>query len=162
MYVRKTLIPLVVLSVLVAACSSSSSPSTGSGSQGNGEVSFGTAGNPNDADTTIRVTQLDDLRFDPERLHVSVGDTVRFLVANAGAIPHEFVLGDESLQGQHEQEMAGMDGMMMSDEPNAISVEPGEMKTLAWTFSVAGTVIFGCHVPGHYAGGMRGEIEVSE
>jgi uncharacterized cupredoxin-like copper-binding protein len=29
-----------------------------------------------------------------------------------------------------------------------------------WTFEDPGDLIFGCHVPGHYAYGMRGTVTV--
>ena len=42
-----------------------------------------------------------------------------------------------------------------------MAVEAGETEEMTWTFDREGTVIAGCHVPGHYAAGMRAEIVVS-
>ena len=50
---------------------------------------------------------------------------------------------------------------MMHDEPNALSLQPGETKSLTWMFSAPGELIYGCHEPGHYAAGMRGDLTVN-
>jgi uncharacterized cupredoxin-like copper-binding protein len=47
------------------------------------------------------------------------------------------------------------------DDPNAISLAPGETKELTWRFVEAGTVEYGCHEPGHYEAGMHGEMTIS-
>lgn len=44
---------------------------------------------------------------------------------------------------------------------NAIRIEPGETAELTWTFTDPGTVLMGCHEPGHYDAGMRGTITVT-
>jgi uncharacterized cupredoxin-like copper-binding protein len=53
-------------------------------------------------------------------------------------------------------------GELMPDEPNAITVQPGETKPLTWTFTEAGALQFGCHISGHFADGMVGTIDVAE
>jgi uncharacterized cupredoxin-like copper-binding protein len=55
--------------------------------------------------------------------------------------------------------MAG--GGMGHDEPNGISVEPGETKELIRTFEAPGETLAGCHEAGHYAAGMKAAITVS-
>lgn len=111
---------------------------------------------------TIEVDANDDFTFSPTGLDVSVGDVVTFKVTNTGAIPHDFTLGDEELQDEHEAEMAEMGGNMeMHDEPNSFVLEPGETKEMTWRFTEAGVIIFGCHQVGHYAAGMRGTIVIS-
>jgi len=91
---------------------------------------------------------------------VHAGETVAFKVTNQGALPHEFVIGDATVQAEHEQEMAtgGMSGM--SDASFAVDVPPGQTTTLVYTFRKPGTLLYGCHVPGHYAGGMQGALVV--
>jgi uncharacterized cupredoxin-like copper-binding protein len=90
---------------------------------------------------------------------VPMGQAVTFVVTNAGQIAHEFALGDEDVQQEHEQEMLNMPGMM-HDEDFAITVEPGKTKELVWTFDKPGTTLAGCHVPGHYPAGMKATIAV--
>jgi uncharacterized cupredoxin-like copper-binding protein len=50
--------------------------------------------------------------------------------------------------------------MEMADEANAITLQPGETKTLEYTFEEAGELLAGCHEPGHYDAGMVATITV--
>jgi uncharacterized cupredoxin-like copper-binding protein len=100
----------------------------------------------------------DEFRFVPAQFSFTAGETVRFEVTNAGAIRHEFFIGDTDAQVAHEAEM--VEGGMAHDEPNGISVDPGGSKELEYTFADAGTVLIGCHEPGHYAGGMVATVAV--
>lgn len=134
--------------------------SSGSG-MGNTTFTFGKPGDPGMADQTIKVSQLDTLRFAPATIDAKVGETVKFVISNTGQLPHEFAIGDMAFQEQHEKEMRAAQGSMSADEPNVVSVMPGESKTVIWTFTRSGAVLYGCHQPGHYAAGMVGEIQVS-
>ena len=55
-----------------------------------------------------------------------------------------------------------MSGEMVMDTPEGISLKPGESKDLTYTFATAGQTIAGCHVAGHYGGGMKAAITVTE
>ena len=144
-------IPAVLL--LVAACSSggaSSSPSAG------------TSGAPASAAATrIEVSLADTLRIEPSPMTVPAGVPVTFVVTNTGAIEHEFFIGDEAAQADHEAEMLEMGGMS-HDEPAGIALDPGETKELTYTFAEPGESLAGCHVVGHYGGGMKATIVVTE
>ncbi|MBA2273081.1 MAG: hypothetical protein H0W21_04150 [Actinobacteria bacterium] len=142
------------------ACSTSSTNSAGNGnassdSDGQPGTVPGHPGNPREADQEVVLDALDDLRFDPANVDVTADDTVTFVVKNVGDNPHEFVLGDEQYQLEHEREMNAH-----HDSVNAIELDPGETGELTWTFDKAGSVLFGCHEPGHYKGGMVGTITV--
>jgi uncharacterized cupredoxin-like copper-binding protein len=160
------LLSALAVAAVTAACSASAPTSEASASGNTSEAAheeeftFGEPGDPGDEDRVIEVTQLDEMRFDPASIEVSAGESILFEVTNAGRTPHEFVLGDADLQAEHEEVMAGMGGVPMANELNAIAVEPGETGTVGWTFTETGTLEFGCHVPGHYAAGMVGEITV--
>lgn len=167
-------LPIVVLTVVllaaVAACGgddddTSSAPSAENGMDMDGDhesFAFGEAADAADADRTIDVDMSDDFSYDPDSIDVTAGETVAFRVHNSGEVVHELVIGDQAVQDEHEQEMQDMDGgMMMADEPNAVSVEPGETKTLAFRFTEAGELQYGCHQPGHYAAGMHAPLTVS-
>lgn len=92
---------------------------------------------------------------------VSAGETITFRVTNVGNLAPDFTLGDEAAQAEHEAEMAEMEsGEMMHDEPNVLSLPPGETHELTWHFTEPGTVLIGCHEIGHYAGGMIATITV--
>lgn len=109
----------------------------------------------------IVVTLTDALKIEPATMSVKAGVPVTFVVTNTGTGLHEFVLGDEAVQAEHEAEMTDGGGMSMpEDEANAIGVEPGQTKELTFTFDEVGATLAGCHVAGHYPGGMKATITV--
>lgn len=150
------LAPLVVVAVLAAACSTGgATPAPASSAPASAAPSV-----PAEA-TRIEVKLLDALKIEPAAMTVPAGMPVTFVVTNTGTILHEFVLGDEADQADHEEEMASAGGMSMpKDEPMAIGVEPGKTKELTVTFSEAGELLAGCHVVGHYPAGMKATITV--
>jgi uncharacterized cupredoxin-like copper-binding protein len=164
---KRSLALLLVASLFIlAACSagagSTSTPvSMGSmgGVGGSGASEFGQPGDPMSVDRTVDIRLLASLAFDPSVLEVRSGQTIRFRVTNAGTVDHEFVLGDEATQEEHEAGM-GDGGSMQMDEANVLSLMPGETRSTVWRFSEPGTVLYGCHVPGHYTAGMVGTITV--
>lgn len=127
---------------------------------GSGELAFGSPADPLDASRTITIEALDALRFEPAEIAVREAQTVTFSVTNPGKAPHELTLGDAKLQADHEREMTSA-GSMLHDTPYSVVLPPGETKTLAWRFTTKGRVLYGCHQPGHYQGGMVGTITVS-
>ena len=173
---RRIVAAALVLGTLATACGGDqeappqdvpASPSDGmgmgEGGHGGGEsqFAFGEPAEVGKADRVIEVTATDDLMFDPSSVSVSKGETIEFKVSNIGTVGHEFVLGDESFQLAHEDEMADMEGgMLPPDEVYAIGLVGGETQSIAWTFTSDGVVEYGCHVPGHYEGGMVGTVEV--
>jgi uncharacterized cupredoxin-like copper-binding protein len=68
-------------------------------------------------------------------------------------------LGSAKEQVEHDKEMAAMTGMKMT-HINGVIVAPGKTGTLIWTFTKAGTLQYACHVPGHYAAGMVGQLTI--
>lgn len=122
--------------------------------------SFGHPGVAAKVDRTVKITALDTMRFVPATVRVKPGETVRFVVTDEGHLVHEFILGDRREQAEHEREMQRMGGMAMPDEANGVTLQPGQTKTLIWTFGKAGVVEYACHEPGHYAAGMVGKILV--
>lgn len=129
---------------------------------------FGHPGQANEVNRTIQVTALDTMQYTPSTITVRQGETIKFVITNAGKIRHEFVLGDSSAQREHAEEMkkmmsmAGMEGMTMHDDPNGVSLEPGQTKTLIWHFTRPGSFKFACHEPGHYEAGMIGKVAVEQ
>lgn len=152
---------ILALTLAVAGCGGDTSATTTTGMEDMAEFSFGEPADAADADRTVEITASDDLTFDPSEITVSPGEVITFRVTNDGQIPHDFVLGDEAAQDEHEEEMAEMEDME-HDEPNTLSVAAGETKELTWKFGEDGTVIFGCHQPGHYDGGMLGHVTVDQ
>lgn len=137
---------------------------SGASSEGGGDMgsmdgsAMGEPADASEADRMIKVVVLDELAYDPDELAVSEGEVITFEVVNEGNARHEFILGDSRYQEMHEADMAdgGQEGMM----DNGVSVGPGQDATLTWRFTEPGEVLYGCHEPGHYEGGMVGKIEV--
>jgi uncharacterized cupredoxin-like copper-binding protein len=151
----------IAASLLLAACGDSgSAATTTTGDNHEGEFTFGEPAGSGDSDRVVEIVADDDLRFTPDTVTVTEGEAITFRIVNSGEIPHDFTLGDEATQDDHEEEMAEMEGMMMDDEPNAVAVAAGETKELTWRFTEAGPVLVGCHQPGHYAAGMTATITV--
>jgi uncharacterized cupredoxin-like copper-binding protein len=121
----------------------------------------GTTSPPPASEQRIDVALTDALTIEPAEMSVSAGQPVIFVVTNTGAAVHEFYVGDEAAQAEHEREMADMGGMP-HDEPNGIAVQPGETKELTMAFDAPGELLAGCHLPGHYPAGMRATITVTD
>lgn len=115
------------------------------------------------ADRVVEVRMLPERRYEPDNVAVKVGETITFKLKNDGDSFHDVTLGDEDVQAAREKEMApmGPEPMGMDDEANSVTVAKGETKELTRTFDEAGTLIYGCHQPGHYADGMMGTVTVS-
>jgi P-type Cu+ transporter len=115
------------------------------------------------ADRTIQVEANDQMRFVPEDITVQAGETIAFEITNTGRIPHEFVLGDAHVQEEHAADMAGGDGHHGDDSAYAVTIPPGETRTLVYTFEATGEPLYyGCHIPGHYEAGMVGTITMTD
>ena len=100
--------------------------------------------------------------FSPPRLDVPRESTVRFIVTNSDPIDHEFILGDEALQ---QREEAGTDTVHDGAVPGMISVPAGSTVATVVSFGgsavpAGGTLVYACHLPGHYAYGMRGTLRL--
>ncbi|MDQ4068456.1 MAG: plastocyanin/azurin family copper-binding protein [Actinomycetota bacterium] len=109
--------------------------------------------------TAVRTIVLDvhHSRFSPDELRVRPGETVRFVVRNTDPIPHELIVGDQSVQDAHEHGTEAHHG----ERPGEVSVAPGATAVTTYRFGAEpGRLLFGCHLPGHWAYGMRGTIRV--
>ncbi|MPZ69041.1 MAG: hypothetical protein GEU71_05875 [Actinobacteria bacterium] len=166
---RKLVIAGLLLAVvLIAAACGGDDGSGNSGAMNEGHDNGmgamgdvpGEVADESDADRTIKVEALDELAFDPESLSVEAGEVVTFEITNDGQVVHEFVLGDETFQESHEEDMTGGHGDEMGHMENGITLGPGESGSLTWRFTESGEILFGCHVRGHYEGGMVGSIVV--
>jgi uncharacterized cupredoxin-like copper-binding protein len=157
------LLTAAALVVLGAACGSNGS--SGTSASGGATTTVVGAFQAAPAGTTGRVVvikALDTLKFDPATVNVKKGETVTFRVENVANMDHEFDVGDAAFQAQHEQEMRQMPaGMQMGDEATGFQLSPGQTKELTLTFTQAGTLLYACHQPGHYAAGMVGQIKIT-
>ena len=94
--------------------------------------------------------------FEPASFAFAPGETVTFVVHNADPIDHEFILGDEGIQLAHER---GTEAYH-PPRPGEMTVPAGETVSTTYTFDEPGPLIIGCHLPGHYAYGMRADVTV--
>jgi uncharacterized cupredoxin-like copper-binding protein len=97
-------------------------------------------------------------RFDPASLSVRQGTTVRIVVHNADPIDHELIVGDAAVQDSHEH---GLDTHHDGSVPGQVSVPAGAVVTTTYRFGGPGRLLYGCHLPGHWAYGMHGQIDVT-
>jgi uncharacterized cupredoxin-like copper-binding protein len=153
------LVLFTALSLIVSACGGSGTESNTTLTVTEGDFGFGSPAEPGDADRTVEITATDSLAFEPAELTVNAGETVTFRIVNQGSLVHDFTLGDQDAQNEHEAEMAEMEGMT-HDQPNVVTVPAEETVEITWTFVDSGAVLIGCHEPGHYDAGMKGRITV--
>ncbi len=80
-----------------------------------------------------------DYRFSPSSFVVKQGEVVRFVVNNAGKLPHEFEL-----------EALGVEAL----------IQPGESVDVVVSADKPGRYALMCDLPGHLAAGMQGTLVV--
>jgi len=119
----------------------------------------GSPGKLSDVRRTIKVSAMDNMRYDQDSINVSAGETIRFIVTNAGKLRHEFSIGDAEEQLKHAKMMKAMPNMQHKD-PNTISLAPGETGEIIWKFSQSTDIEIACHVAGHYEAGMKADVRV--
>ena len=108
-------------------------------------------------EVTVELT-IRHSRFEPDRIRVVPGTTVRFVMDNQDPIGHELIVGDAEVHRRHE----------LGTEP-AHPPRPGEVSVAAlskaettFVFDDPGSVLYACHLPGHFRYGMSGTVEVPE
>ena len=155
----RALILATTFALVLTACGGGGTETSTTISSAGSGFDFGSPADPADTDRTVEVAVTDGLVFEPADFTVSPGETVTFRIVNEGSVVHDFTLGDQATQDEHEAEMADM-GDMVHDEPNVVTLPGGETTEFTWRFPQSGTVLIGCHQPGHYAAGMKGQITI--
>ena len=117
---------------------------------------------------SIEVRMDDQMRFTPSQIDVQAGETIRFVVHNAGKIDHEMVLGHDEAIREHAEAMkrdAAQGKAHGADHQHgtgaAITVAAGQTGELVVTFPKSGSLQMACLIPGHYEAGMKGQLNVS-
>jgi uncharacterized cupredoxin-like copper-binding protein len=103
------------------------------------------------ADQTVEIKIVDN-SFEPDVITVRSGATVRFRFRNAGRLVHDAAFGDEAVQDAVEDNRRKAEVGAMG---------PGATKDYVRRFDRPGTIIIGCHQPGHYRQGMKARLVVS-
>lgn len=152
-FVTRTIILALFSSTLMAA-------GTHSHSHGNMKFSVGEPGK-GIPDRSISVSMRDSMRFvfEPDRGELKHGETIEFNVRNDGQIQHEFSIGNAEDQVKHAIMMQKMPDMKHND-PNTVSLLPGESATLSWKFMGKDIVVFTCNIPGHFEAGMKHALAI--
>jgi uncharacterized cupredoxin-like copper-binding protein len=116
---------------------------------------------------SIEVTLLDSMKFTPDSIQVSAGETIRFVVHNKGKLAHEMVLGNAQAIAAHAKEMQAMAATGNTSHQHggragaiAVSVPAGEVREWVVKFDEAIELEIACLVPGHYEAGMKGKLNV--
>ena len=150
-----------LIGVLVFILTASVAGASGNHAGGHGDSAvIGQPGKPEKVTRTVTVDMSDAMRFTPSSINVIQGETLRFMVKNSGKLTHEMVLGTEKELQEHYELMKKFPEMEHADE-NMVTVKPGATGEIVWQFTKAGTIHFGCLVPGHYEAGMKGSVKVT-
>lgn len=122
---------------------------------GAGLVAASAAGPASEGPLEIKLT-IRHSRFVPGDITVPVGTRVRFVVENTDPINHELIVGDQAVQDKHETGTDAVHGGV----PGETSIPAGASASTTYVFDTPGTVLMGCHLPGHWSYGMQGTISV--
>jgi len=178
MSLAKFAVAAVTMSMSVTAFAAG----THGGGHGHGAKN-GEPGKASDASRSITVEMYDNY-YEPEKIEVTPGETVRFVVENKGKLVHEFNIGTPDMHEAHQEEMMmmvehgiiqggklnhdmmemdmGNGQSMKHDDPNSVLLEPGQSKEVVWKFTEESSLEFACNVPGHYEAGMYGEVNFNK
>lgn len=152
-----------VIKILLLSLVSSTIMASGTHSHSHDKIKY-SVGEPGKGtpDRRITVSMQDTMRyiFEPDLVSLKQDETIEFLVRNDGKIQHEFSIGNTEDQVKHAQMMQRMPDMKHND-PNTVSLAPGESATLSWKFMGKDTVVFACNIPGHFEAGMKQVLEIN-
>lgn len=156
---RLPLLVPIILATVLAGCTGGSSVETPRPTPGTSEA-------PREVNVIAR-----EYRFDPDPIDLAPGETVLLHLINAGLEVHEVVIGDDSVQDAWEAAEAATVGAPPGPTP-FVSVAPGsaglrvvlrsgERADVRWTVPAAtNPLIVGCHIPDHWAKGMRAAVRI--
>ena len=126
------------------------------------DFTAGVPGDPKKPFRTVEVSMHDGdgtMGYTPATLEVRRGEQVKFIISNAGALAHEFVLADTKANLKHAALMQKYPDME-HDDPNAKTVQSNAKAEILWRFTKRGTFEFACLIPGHREAGMIGHVTV--
>lgn len=123
------------------------------------------AGEPGNAKQPARIIQVamremdGKMLFIPERVEITRGEQIRFVLRNNGELEHEFVLATTDENLKHSETMKKTPEMK-HDDPNAKQIAPKKSGEILWRFTKSGTFEYACLIPGHREAGMTGIVVV--
>lgn len=160
---HSALLPAAAVSILLLSSVAIAGPGQPGHSHSHSEFSAGQPGDPKKAArivmVTMRETEDGKMIYVPNKVDVKRGEQIRFIITNAGEIPHEFTLASVEDNLRHAEEMK-KNPEMEHDDPNSKTIQPKKKAEIVWRFSKAGTFEFACLIPGHREAGMIGTVGV--
>jgi len=120
---------------------------------------------------------MTEFKFTPQTITLQAGVPVELILVNKGTVEHEFMVyvppkappddWDEYVMvntffqrmGEVAVEFAGR-GAVASTSMFEVELQKGRSATIIFTPNRKGTFEIGCHVEGHYEGGMKGTLIV--
>jgi uncharacterized cupredoxin-like copper-binding protein len=100
---------------------------------------------------------IEHSRFSTDRVVVAAGTALTFEIDNTDPIGHELIVGPPEVHARHAE------GTEASHPPvpGEVTAPPLRRVSTTYTFDEPGTYTFACHLPGHVAYGMVGEVVVT-
>lgn len=137
-------------------------------------VSLGASAAPKTQKVTLTLTEF---QFSPKNVTLQAGVPVELTLVNKGTVEHEFLLYAVPKGKVEDMDafalsttyfkdtgeiVAEFPGVGMAAAPVLFETEvvKGKRVTLKFTPAKKGTFEYGCHVEGHYDGGMKGTLIV--
>ena len=140
---------------------------------------IGTKGKASDVNKVI-VVNMHDNYYEPSKIEIKKGETVKFVVKNKGELVHEFNIATKEMHLKHQPEMMKMvvneiivggkidknkmkemsktDHSMSHSHSNSVLLEPNQSAELIWKFNTDSILEAACNIPGHYESGMVAKI----
>ena len=140
---------------------------------------IGQKGNVAEVDRVIEVKMYDNY-FEPNKINIKKGETVRFIIHNFGTLVHEFNIATKKMHLKHQPEMlkmveneillgdkidfekmkeiAKIDHSMAHSHSNSILLEPNMSGEIIWKFNTDTILEVACNIPGHYESGMVAKL----
>ncbi len=140
---------------------------------------IGEKGKASETTRTITIKMYDNY-YEPAQIQIKKGETIKFIVFNAGELVHEFNIATKEMHIKHQPEMMMMveneillsnridkekmkkmakkNPSMSHSHSNSVLLSPGEKGELVWKFNNKVKLEAACNVPGHYEVGMIAKI----
>jgi uncharacterized cupredoxin-like copper-binding protein len=138
--------------------------------EGDNDGDHESAGSTETPDRTVEVL-MTEFAFDVDPVEVTAGETIEFVVTNAGVVEHEFRVSnqariDEHLEAGHDDHDEGSGGAGTGSEEAAdyvLLLDAGDSSSIIVTFPEDTTLFTDvvCLLPGHYEAGMAADVEYS-
>ena len=104
------------------------------------------------------VLGIEHSRFSEDRIVVRRGTSLTFVVDNHDPIGHELIVGPAEVHARHENGTEAVHPPV----PGEVTAPALESVSTTYTFDELGPMTFACHLPGHVAYGMVGQVLVVE